>query len=124
MSGRRHWALRGATTVERDAPALIASAVTELLDELVRNNDLSRDAIVSAHFTVTHDLRSEFPARAARVAGWGEVPMLSTVEIPVTGSMPRCIRVLMHVEFAHPRTAVTHVYLRGTRSLRPDLYPD
>ena len=118
---RRHWAVRGATTVERDEPALVADAVRELLDAIERRNALSRDAIVSAHFTMTADLRSEFPARVARLHGWSDVAMLSTTEIPVPGALPRCIRALVHLEFPEPRASVHHVFLRAARELRPDL---
>ena len=118
---RRHWAVRGATTVERDDAELVAAAVRELLAEIERRNALAPEVIVSAHFTMTADLRSEFPARAARRHGWTDVAMLSTTEIPVSGSLPRCIRVLVHLEFPEPRAAVRHVYLRDARDLRPDL---
>ena len=72
-------------------------------------------------FTVTDDLRAEFPARAARELGWTDVPLLCTVEIPVPGALRRCIRVLMHVETDRPRGAIRHVYLGDARGLRPDL---
>lgn len=118
---RRYWAVRGATTVESDEPGLIADAVHEMLAVIEARNTITADMVVSAHFTMTTDLRSEFPARAARHHGWREVAMLSTVEIPVPGALERCIRALVHVEFAEPRGAVHHVYLRGARGLRPDL---
>lgn len=121
VSDRRYWAIRGATTVEADEPGRIAEAVEEMLAEIERRNGLGRDRVVSAHFTVTDDLRSEFPARAARLWGWRDVPMLSTVEVPVTGSLERCIRVLVHAEFEQPRASVRHVYLREARGLNPDL---
>ncbi len=57
--------------------------------------------------------------RAARVAGWNAVPMICSREIPVPGSMPRVIRVLLHVDSDGPRR---HVYLRGAQALRPDLH--
>lgn len=119
--GRRHWAVRGATTVERDEPSLIAEAVQELLAEIERRNGIGQDVVVSAHFTMTADLRSEFPARAARLYGWPAVAMLSTVEIPVPGALPRCVRALVHIELAEPRDGVHHVFLRGAAGLRPDL---
>ncbi|MHB1224891.1 MAG: chorismate mutase [Gemmatimonadaceae bacterium] len=120
---RRYWAVRGATTVERDDPALIARAVHELLAAIETLNALTPDLVVSALFTMTADLRSEFPARAARHHGWDEVAMLSTVEIPVPGSLERCIRTLVHVEFPAPRERVHHVYLHAARALRVDLPP-
>lgn len=120
---RSYWAVRGATTVERDDPALIAGAVHELLAAIETLNALTPDRVVSALFTMTADLRSEFPARAARDHGWNDVAMLSTVEIPVPGSLERCIRALVHVEFPVPRDHVHHVYLRAARALRTDLPP-
>lgn len=120
-SGRRHWAVRGATTVERDEPVLVTDAVHELLAEIERRNGIAADVVVSAHFTMTDDLRSEFPARAARLYGWSTVAMLSTVEIPVPGALPRCIRTLIHLELPQPRDGVHHVFLRGAAGLRPDL---
>jgi chorismate mutase len=117
-------ALRGATTVERDDPVLIDAATRELLSAIMQANDVAPDAVVSVIFTVTDDLRSDFPARAARALGWTDVPLLCTVEIPVPGALQRCIRVLLHLETDRPRSAMRHVYLYEARSLRPDLTMD
>ncbi|HEX6536151.1 MAG TPA: chorismate mutase [Gemmatimonadaceae bacterium] len=120
--GERHVrAVRGATTVERDEAALVREATRELLGQIVRRNALAPDDVVSVIFTVTPDLTSEFPARAARELGWVDVPLLCTMEIPVPGAVPRCIRVLLHVETDSARGAIRHVYLRDARELRPDL---
>ena len=121
VSGRRYWAVRGATTVERDEPDLITTAVQELLDVIEQRNSLVSGVVVSAIFTMTVDLRSEFPARAARLHGWTDVAMLCTTEIPVPDSLERCIRLLVHVEFNEPRQSVQHVYLRGASMLRTDV---
>ena len=118
---RRLRAFRGATTVGDDSAEAIAEATAELVRELVTRNGLTTDDLVSAFFTVTPDLVSDFPARAARAAGWDDVPLLCTVEIPVAGALERCIRVLVHAESALSRDAVRHVYLRGARALRPDI---
>ena len=117
-------ALRGATTVDTDDANAIADATRELLSSIMSNNALTPGDIVSVIFTVTADLRSDFPARAARDLGWVDVPLLCTVEIPVPNALSRCIRVLMHVETARPRDAMKHVYLREARTLRPDLLAD
>lgn len=122
MSGALHVrALRGATTVERDDAAEIGVATRELLEAIIERNALGEADIVSAFFTVTPDLASDFPARAARELGWADVPLLCTVEIPVAEALARCIRVLVHVETDKPRVDMRHVYLRGARALRPDL---
>ena len=121
MGDRRARAIRGATTVETDSPEQIRHATRELLETIVARNGITSADVISAIFTVTHDLTSEFPAHAARELGWLDVPLLCTLEIPVPGSLARCIRVLLHVESGAPRTDIRHVYLHDARTLRPDL---
>ncbi len=116
-------AVRGAITVDADEPALIAEATRLLLAELMARNGLHDDDLVSALFTLTPDLSSEFPARAARDFGWSDVPILCAQEIAVPGALPRCLRVLLHVISPRSRATVQHVYLRGAAALRPDLGP-
>jgi chorismate mutase len=114
-------AVRGATTVAADEPALIRAATIELLDAVLLANHVPAARLISAIFTVTPDLCSEFPARAARDLGWHDVPLLCAQEIDVPGALPRCIRVLLHVACARPRSRIRHVYLRDAATLRPDL---
>jgi len=119
--GRRLRAIRGAIGVERDDPRAIYAATRELLSAIVARNDVVTDDIISVIFTVTPDLRSAFPALAARQMGWLDVPLLCTMEIPVPGALTRCIRVLLHVESRRARAQIEHVYLGAAESLRPDL---
>lgn len=114
--------IRGATSVERDEAELIREVTRELLEEILRRNRIVPEDIVSVIFTATADLASEFPAHAARDLGWRDVPLLCAAEIPVPGSLPRCVRVLMHVTSPLKRDEIEHVYLRGTSVLRPDLH--
>ena len=118
---RRTHAIRGATSVEEDNPRLITEATRELLEKIVERNSLEVDEIVSVLFTVTTDLQSHFPAVAAREMGWVGVPLLCASEIPVNGSLPRCLRTLVQVELRAPRPLDTHVYLREAVALRPDV---
>jgi len=114
--------IRGATTVETDAAAPILAATRELLKEVLRANDIDDfGEIVSAIFTTTDDLTSTFPAEAARELGMQQVPLLCAREIPVEGSLARCIRVLLHVNTSRTQREVVHVYLRDARTLRPDV---
>ena len=117
---RRAHAIRGAITVDRDEPELLLAATRELLGEIAQRNTMRPQEIVSAIFTLTHDLASQFPALAARQLGWTDAALLCMQEIPVPGSLPRTIRVLITVEFDEPREGVTHVYLREAIALRPD----
>ncbi len=114
-------AIRGATAVPVDTPEEVAIAVRELLATLKHENALRHDEVVSAIFTVTPDLVSAFPAEAARAAGWEHVPLLCTTEIPVPDGLPRCLRVMLHVERRWNGTRPRHVYLREAERLRPDL---
>lgn len=114
-------AVRGATTVDYDDPSLIYEAIRELLGALASLNDIGADDVVSAIFTATPDLRSAFPAAAAREFGWCDVPMLCATEIDVTGAQPRCLRVLLHVERTGAQPRLLPAYLRAAASLRPDL---
>jgi chorismate mutase len=111
--------IRGATQVAANTVPAIEEAVLELCQEIERRNEIGPEDIVWAIFTVTHDIDADFPARAARSAGWTDVPMICSREIPVPGSMPLVIRVLLHVDSNGPRS---HVYLRGAQGLRPDLH--
>ena len=103
-------ALRGATTVDRNEAEAIVGA-TEWLEIA---------DVVSCIFTLTDDLNAEFPAVAARRLGLNRVPLLCAREIPVPGSLPRVIRVLMHY-YADDEHETKHVYLGDARGLRSDL---
>ncbi len=103
-----------------DTPEAILESTTELLAEVLARNELVADDLISIIFTATHDLTAEFPAVAARVAGLTTVPLLCTSEIPVPGSLERCIRLLLHCTAPRDRQ-IHHIYLREARVLRPDL---
>jgi len=114
--------IRGAITVDIDDAGLIRAAARELLEEILRRNQITDfDDVISAVFTTTHDLCAAFPAEAARAMGMGQVPLLCAQEIPVPGSMPRCIRVLLHINTDRTPKEIEHVYLRDAQKLRPDL---
>jgi chorismate mutase len=114
-------AVRGAIQVDLDDREEILAATTELLGQVLERNGLSPDDLISVIFTVTPDLRSEFPAYAARQMGITDVPLLCAREIDVPGAMPRVLRLLAHVDTELARSQVRHVYLRGAAGLRTDL---
>ncbi len=114
-------ALRGAITADRNESEEILQATTELMQALIERNGLSPEDMVSCIFTVTDDLNAEFPAVAARALGFQSVPLLCAREIPVPGSLPRVIRVLIHY-YPADGSGATHVYMRGASVLRSDLH--
>jgi chorismate mutase len=112
--------LRGATTVdENDAEAML-EATAELLQALVESNGLREEDLASVFFTTTPDLNAVCPAVAARGLGWTRTALLCVQEMAVPGSLPRCIRVLIHWNTERSIDELHHVYLREARALRPD----
>jgi chorismate mutase len=117
--------IRGATVVKEDDPEQILAATRELLEVILQENpEIDSADVSSVIFTVTDDLCSVYPAKAARELGWVQVPLLCAKEISVPGSLKRCIRLLLHWNTNINQAAVRHVYLREARVLRPDLAND
>ncbi len=115
--------VRGATSVAADTREAILEATRELLREVLRANSIEQfDDIVSIVFTTTPDLTATFPAEAARELGMHLVPLLCASEIAVPGRLPRCVRLLMHVNTEMPAKDIVHVYLREAKLLRPDIH--
>ncbi len=114
-------AVRGAVQLDVDEREHLLGSTRELVEAVMSANDLGPDDLISVLFTCTPDLRSEFPAVAARELGLGSVPLLCAVEIDVAAAMPRVVRLLAHVETDRARDAVQHVYLRGAVALRRDI---
>lgn len=119
--------IRGATTVDhpdgkhQDARSILF-ATRELLLAICEANPTLRPAdIASVFFTVTEELHAAYPAQAAREMGWEDVPLMDAQEIPVPGSVPNCIRVLIHWNTSLPQKEIHHVYLHDAGQLRPDL---
>ena len=114
-------AIRGATQLDRDERDHLFERTAELVREVLDANDLSVDELVSIFFTCTPDLRSDFPAAAAREMGMGDVPLMCAVEVDVPGALPRVVRLMAHANLDRPRGEVRHVYLHGATVLRRDL---
>lgn len=110
--------IRGATRLEHDDALEMEEAVAELVSAMLSSNQISSDEVISVILTATPDLHSAFPARAVRRMGWTDVPLLCAQELDIAGAMPKVVRVLIHAHLDLPRAQVTHVYLRGTESLR------
>lgn len=113
--------IRGAISVSEDTAGEILFATKELLETMVERNELKTEDIASAFFTVTADLRSVFPAQAARAMGWKYIPLMCATEINVPESLPRVVRVLLHVNTKKSQKEIKHVYLREASKLRPEL---
>jgi chorismate mutase len=113
--------VRGATTVDRNEREDILAATRQLLGLMIRTNEIEPRDVASAFFTTSPDVDAEFPALAARQLGWLDVPMLCGHEMAVPGSLPLCIRVMIHWNTDKPQQEIKHVYVREAKRLRPDI---
>lgn len=110
-------AIRGATSVEADTPEEIRQAVGELMRAICEQNSIAEEDIVCILLSNTADIRSLYPAKAAREAGFARAALFSAAEPDICGALPLCIRVMILAEKdIRPR----HVYLRRAAALRRD----
>ena len=114
-------AARGAIRVPSDDGDALLGSTERLLSAVLHRNAIDPEDLVSIMFTATEDLRSAFPAEAARRMGLGRVPLMCAQEIPVHGSMPSIIRILLHFHSDRTLEEIEHVYLDGAESLRDDV---
>ncbi|MBL8092521.1 MAG: chorismate mutase [Anaerolineales bacterium] len=113
--------VRGATVAAADTAEAIRDATRELLARLIELNGLEPEDVASIFFTCTPDITAEYPAMTARQMGWVETPLICGQEMRVPGSLPMCIRVLLHWNTDLPQKLVRHAYLREATALRPDI---
>ena len=114
-------ALRGATTLDADTRDQVIERTSELIMAILNRNGVEHEDLVSLIFTATDDVRSEFPAAAARSIGISDVPLLCARELDVEGAVPHCVRVLVHLYSEKTPSELRHVYLEGAKPLRTDL---
>ena len=113
-------ALRGATTTNGDTDVFIKDAVIELIQELITQNNLIKENIISITFTVTKDLTSCFPASIARkYFNFDKVALLDCQQMFVPNDIKFCIR-LLALAYLESGGKSVHPYLNESSNLRPD----
>jgi chorismate mutase len=117
--------VRGATTVETDTEEAIIDATKALLGEMIQRNGIEEEHVASVFFTTTPDLKSAYPAKAARLLGWRYTALMGMQEMDNPKGLKRCIRVLVHWNTGKTLQELVHVYMNGAEALRPDFfYPE
>ena len=117
--------IRGAITVSADHPDEILKETKKLVLEMAKENDVEPDQVASVIISTTTDISSAFPAKAVRtIDDWTYVPVMCTHEMDVPGSMPLCIRVMLHANTAKSQQEINHIYMNDAVKLRPDLIKD
>ena len=112
--------IRGATTIEQDTPENIQVAVQELLEGLFACNQLQKEEICAFVFSLTTDIHSYHPAKAARECGYDFAPLFAAIEPEIDGGLKRCIRLMLLTELNDKR-AIKHVYQKEAKTLRKDI---
>ena len=115
--------IRGATVASDNTKEAILSATTDLLSQLIEQNTLAIEDIVTIFFSLTQDLDAEFPAVSARQMGLVDTPLLCLCEISVPQSLKRCIRILIQCNSDKAQKDMIPVYLKEAQTLRPDTCP-
>ena len=114
--------IRGAITVEEDTSQEVLAQTKELMEEIIRQNPVDPEDVAAIFITVTNDIISDFPAKAIRsIPGWDLVPLMCSNEIPVSGSLAKCIRIMMIANTELKQNEIKHIFLKGATKLRPDL---
>jgi len=112
--------IRGAITVPENKKEAVGAATKELLQKMIKVNEVKISDIACILFTTTSDLNAAFPAAAARELGWTQVPLLCGHEMNVPGSLPSCLRVLVLFNTDKRNEEIVHVYLGGAVTLRDE----
>lgn len=110
--------IRGATRVDENTDVAIYAATRELLTDVIQANSLEEDNVAAVYFTVTPDLNAAYPAAAARQLGWNNTALMCATEIPVPGSLSRCVRIMVLYNTEKSKQDIVNVYLHGTEVLR------
>lgn len=115
------YTIRGAITVERNLEEDILNGTEELLDRIIKENELKDDEISAIYFTATKDLDAAYPARAARSMNIRKAALMCLQEMYVVGSLEKCIRICFFIDGEKDQGSVRHIYLREAEKLRPDI---
>lgn len=110
--------IRGAITVDANTSDAIKEATLQLLNELQAQNEIKKEMISHAIFTLTEDLNADFPAKFARTElGWNDIAMMCFNELNAQNSLEMCLRVMIVLN-CDESFVPKFVYLKGASNLR------
>lgn len=113
--------IRGATTISSDCKEEISNSTKELLDEIFKQNALKKEEIRVFVFSLTTDIHSYHPAKAARECGYDFAPLFAAIEPEIAGGLKLCIRVMIFAEPENTTAVAHHIYQKGAKVLRKDI---
>lgn len=111
--------VRGATTVNKDTKEEIEIKTNKLLQDIFSSNNIKKNDILFIIFSSTEDLKSYYPASAARInLRLNNESLFSTIEPKVKNSLKLCIRVLIVFKSKIPQKDLKFIYLENAKNLR------
>lgn len=114
--------IRGATTIANNTETEILENTKHLLEEMITYNRVEPTDVSHVFISVTEEIDAVFPAKALReFAGWTYVPVMCMREVPVQGSLPKCIRIMMVTRTQLEQHDIHHAFQNEAVKLRPDL---
>lgn len=113
--------IRGAIVIDENTKESILNGTKKVLEEIIKQNNIIIEDIVSIIFSATRDLTASYPAPAARELSIFDASLFCVQEMYVENSMNMCVRILMYVNKNCCQKDVKHIYLNGAERLRPDL---
>ncbi len=115
-------AVRGAVKFAADEKEKIKSRIQFLVSEIISENSIEENNIISIMFSVTKDIKSINPAAALRAGGsFDKTPLFCSQEPDTDGAMTRVVRVLVTFEHNESKKPLKNKYIDGAEKLRPDL---
>lgn len=115
MSAMQLLSIRGATVCQ-DTVGSIEGATSRLFKEILKQNDFEVSEVSAIFVSMTRDLVACFAARGLREY---DIPLFSSVEPAIKGSLKHCVRLLVQV-YCDAGIKAHHVYMGGAKTLRPD----
>lgn len=113
-------AIRGAITVKNNEKKEIWDSTEEMVNAIIKENNLDLNDLISITFTLTPDLNACYPAVRVREMGITNVPLMNMPELAVPGALEKCIRVIIETNSEKSLDEIKHIYLREAKRLRPD----
>ncbi len=114
--------IRGAITVNKNNEEEVKKATLELVETILKENDVKAQDIAFVNFTATNDINCAYPAKFTRMQqNFQNVPLTCTQEMQVENSLKMCIRALFCVNTNKNQDEMKHQYLKGASVLRPDI---
>jgi chorismate mutase len=114
-------AIRGATTIVEDNINEVREASIELFNEIIKENNIKTDDIISIIFSCTSDIKSSYPGKHIREHfRLDKVAIMHFNEMEVNNSLKKCIRVMLNINIDH-NEEIKYIYLNNAKILRQDL---